>query len=140
TFGPFASTAPFARLLILQAFMGTVSAMVMSIAALVVEQRRLLAGEQRARADAEAANQAKDAFLAMLGHELRNPLAAITTAVHVLDRNAQTDSTAVRVHDIIVGQVAHLVRLVDDLLDVTRITAGKPVLHRATVDLSALVQ
>jgi signal transduction histidine kinase/ActR/RegA family two-component response regulator len=138
-FGPFAVAMPIEGLSLLQAFMGTVAVMAMSIAALVAEHKRLLAAEQGARADAEAANLAKDTFLAMLGHELRNPLAAITTAVHVLDRVVLLEGQGSRVRDIIAGQVAQLARLVDDLLDVTRVTTGKIVLHRNRVELAALV-
>jgi CheY-like chemotaxis protein len=119
--------------------MCTRSAMAMSIAALVAEQRRILAGTQRARAQAEAANRAKDDFLAMLGHELRNPLSAITTAVYVLDRTIALDARAKRVRDIIANQVGQLARLVDDLLDVTRITAGKTTLQMTRLELSLLV-
>jgi signal transduction histidine kinase len=76
--------------------MGTVSVMVISAGALVEERRRverereeLLVRAQSARSDAEAANRAKDDFLGMLGHELRNPLAAIISAVSILDRIGQ---------------------------------------------------
>jgi signal transduction histidine kinase/ActR/RegA family two-component response regulator len=137
--GPFSTPPPFARLLILQAFMGTMAAMAMSIAALVAEQKRILEAAQLARAEAESANRAKDDFLAMLGHELRNPLSAITTAVYVLDKTASLDAKAARVRDVIAGQVGQLARLVDDLLDVTRITAGKITLRLKRVDLSLVV-
>jgi signal transduction histidine kinase/ActR/RegA family two-component response regulator len=137
--GPFATMTPFSRLLVLQAFMSTMAAMAMSIAALVAEQKRTLASAVQARAEAEAASRAKDDFLAMLGHELRNPLSAITTAVYVLDKTGALDQKAIRVRDIIAGQVAQLARLVDDLLDVTRITAGKITLRMKRVDLSLLV-
>ena len=137
--GPFAAAPPFARLLVLQAFMGTMAAMAMSIAALVAEQRRMLAGAQQARDEAETASRAKDDFLAMLGHELRNPLSAITTAVYVLDRTTSLDAKAMRVRDVIAGQVKQLARLVDDLLDVTRITAGKITLQMKPLELSLLV-
>ena len=77
----------------------------------------------RARQDAEVANRAKDEFLAMLGHELRNPLAPILTALQLLRlRGVQAGE---REREIIERQVKHLVRLVDDLLDVSRITRGK---------------
>jgi signal transduction histidine kinase/CheY-like chemotaxis protein len=137
--GPFATTPDVSRLLVLQAFMCTMSAMAMSIAALMAEQRRILAGTQRARAQAEAASRAKDDFLAMLGHELRNPLSAIATAVHLLDQTTALAPPAKRVRDIIANQVAQLARLVDDLLDVTRITAGKITLRMTPQELSLLV-
>ena len=89
------------------------------------------------RAAAEAANRAKDEFLAMLGHELRNPLAPILTALQLMKLRA--DGTAVRERTVIDRQVRHLVRLVDDLLDVSRIARGKIELHHQMVDLSAIV-
>jgi signal transduction histidine kinase len=128
------------QLLLLQGFLGTVAVMAMSITALATEHRRLLAVEQRARADAEAANLAKDAFLAMLGHELRNPLAAITTGMHVLERAARLDEKAERVRNVIARQVDQLSRLVDDLLDVARVTTGKIVLHSSRLELGELVK
>ena len=88
----------------------------------------------RARHDAEIANRAKDEFLAMLGHELRNPLAPILTALQLLRlRGVQGGQ---REREIIERQVKHLVALVDDLLDVSRITRGKIQLHRSTFELS----
>src|SRR5207244_12384198 len=93
---PFARATANDALLLLQLFLGTVSVMVISAAALVEERRRveqeredLRMRAQLARAEAESANRAKDEFLAMLGHELRNPLAAIISAVSVLDRIGQ---------------------------------------------------
>src|SRR6185436_18641007 len=78
----------------------------------------------RAEAALETLARAKDEFLAMLGHELRNPLAAITNALAVLDRLV-ADAEVRRVTGIIDRQTAHLSRLVDDLLDVARVTSGK---------------
>jgi signal transduction histidine kinase len=91
----------------------------------------------RARQAAEVANRAKDEFLAMLGHELRNPLAPILTALQLLQlRGVQAGE---RERQIIERQVKHLVGLVDDLLDVSRITRGKIQLRRRTVELSEAV-
>jgi signal transduction histidine kinase/ActR/RegA family two-component response regulator len=105
--------------------------------------RALRESEERYRLAAEVlAKEArrKDEFLALLGHELRNPLAPIRTAIHLL-QNAQTpDSTAARMHEIIGRQVGHLARLVDDLLDVSRISRGKIRLHNEIVDLVHLVR
>jgi signal transduction histidine kinase/ActR/RegA family two-component response regulator len=137
--GPFAVEGPIEGVLLLQAFMGTMSVMAMTVAALVAEHRRILAAELGARTDAEAASLAKDTFLAMLGHELRNPLAAVTTAVHVLDRVVPLEGKASHVHGIIATQVAQLARIVDDLLDLTRVTTGKIVLQRARLDLNQFV-
>jgi PAS domain S-box-containing protein len=99
------------------------------------ERRQLLEREQAARAEAVAANQAKDAFLAMLGHELRNPLAPIVTALQ-LARLRGNDS---RELGVIERQVGHLTRLVDDLLDVARITRGKVELRRERMELAEVV-
>ncbi len=90
-----------------------------------------------ARAEAERANAVKDEFLAMLGHELRNPLAPIVTAVELMA--ARGDTGLERERLIIERQVNHLVRLVDDLLDVSRITRGKITLQRDEVDLADVV-
>jgi PAS domain S-box-containing protein len=86
-----------------------------------------------------AANQAKDEFLAMLGHELRNPLGTLTNAVAVLER-LPGDDTMRHVVAIIGRQTGHLARLVDDLLDVARVTSGKIELQRAPVELQALAR
>lgn len=88
-----------------------------------------------ARVAAEAANRAKDEFLAMLGHELRNPLAPIVTAVHLLRLQGGNG----RELDVIDRQVGHLTRLVDDLLDISRITRGKVELRREMVELADVV-
>jgi CheY-like chemotaxis protein len=82
----------------------------------------------------------KDEFLAMLSHELRNPLGAITTAMRLLDITGSRDPHAVRAREVITRQTTHLTRMVDDLLDVARITVGRIALSRATVDLGAVVE
>ena len=86
---------------------------------------------------AESANRAKDEFLAMLGHELRNPLAPILTALHLLKLRGV--DAAERERAIIERQVNHLVALVDDLLDVSRITRGKIDLRLARVEAAEFV-
>jgi PAS domain S-box-containing protein len=93
--------------------------------------------EQRAREGAEAANRAKDEFMAMLGHELRNPLSPILTALQLM--KLRSDETHQRERAVIERQVQHMVRLVDDLLDVSRITRGKVDLDRRRVELSGIV-
>lgn len=86
------------------------------------------------------ADQRKDQFLAMLAHELRNPLSAISNALQVLRHSPQGDPRAARAQDIIERQVHHQVRLVDDLLDVTRIARDRMELHREVVDLVGLIR
>lgn len=85
--------------------------------------------------EAREANAAKDRFLALLGHELRNPLSAAVNALQVIDRVRNWDARLVRHLAIIDRQVRQLSRVVDDLLDVSRITAGKVILRREMVDL-----
>ena len=91
----------------------------------------------KARQAAEAANRAKDEFLAMLGHELRNPLAPILTALQLMQLRGV--SGAERERSIIERQVKHVVGLVDDLLDVSRIARGKVHLRLAPVELADVV-
>jgi signal transduction histidine kinase len=86
--------------------------------------------------EAAEANRAKDEFLATLSHELRNPLGAIANAVAALDRRGGGEEATTRLHQIIHRQTHHLTRLVDDLLDVARATAGKIPLNRQPLDLS----
>ncbi|MDB4971125.1 MAG: response regulator [Myxococcales bacterium] len=83
-------------------------------------------------ADLEAASRAKDEFLAMLGHELRNPLSPIVTALELMKLRGQSSKEQV----VIERQVTHLVRLVDDLLDISKITRGKVELRREWVEVS----
>ena len=87
----------------------------------------------------DSASRAKDEFLAMLGHELRNPLGAISTAIHVLDRLGAPDDRAAPLRNIIVRQTRQLARLVDDLLDVSKLVSGTIRLHRRPDDLKQLV-
>ncbi|MBN8749606.1 Sensory/regulatory protein RpfC [Xylophilus ampelinus] len=116
---------------------GTLIQEVAQRAALALDNVRLLAQARAAQKAAEDANQAKDEFLAMLGHELRNPLAPIALALQLMQRR---DAQAFpRERQIIDRQVRHLSRMVDDLLDVSRIVSGKIVLRPETVDLREVV-
>lgn len=85
----------------------------------------------------EAASRSKDEFLAMLGHELRNPLAPITTALHLMKLKAP--GALVREREIIERQSAHLVKLVDDLLDVARVARGKVTLNKTRLVLAEVL-
>jgi len=98
-----------------------------------------LTNEAHARALAERANEAKDQFLAMLGHELRNPLSAIGSA-SALQRHTQDPTLLERSRDIIERQVRHLTGIVNGLLDVARIASGKIVLTKSAVDLAAIAR
>jgi PAS domain S-box-containing protein len=86
------------------------------------------------------ANRRKDEFLATLAHELRNPLSPVRSGLDVL-RHADSDPVArARVVDMMERQVSHMVRLVDDLLEVSRITRGKIELRKEVVDMAAVVR
>jgi signal transduction histidine kinase/CheY-like chemotaxis protein len=90
-----------------------------------------------ARAEAEAADRAKDEFMAMLGHELRNPLAPALTALHLVRQ--QAGAYAAQECEIVERQVRHLARLVDDLLDVSRVRRGSIDLRRERVTVAAVI-
>ena len=98
------------------------------------ERNEALRLERTARAHAEQQNAAKDEFLAMLGHELRNPLSAIASAVAVLERG--TPEARERAGAVLQRQTTHLRLLVDDLLEVNRALMGKLALHRQHIDLA----
>ncbi|MEO8520569.1 MAG: ATP-binding protein [Acidobacteriota bacterium] len=93
--------------------------------------------EQELRAQAEAANLAKDEFLAMLGHELRNPLSPILTALQLM--KLRGDPSSAREQVVIERQVNHLTRLIDDLLDVSRIARGMVELKQEPIELAEVV-
>ncbi|MGV3720183.1 MAG: PAS domain-containing protein [Actinomycetota bacterium] len=103
--------------------------------------RKLLedALEERMEALAQA-DRRKDVFLAMLGHELRNPLGAVTTALHVLSRAEPGTPAYDRAREIALRQVLHQTRIVEDLLDVSRIAQGKIEVRRERLDLASLVR
>ena len=107
---------------------------------LVVTDLVELIRTRAARAKAEAASEAKDQFLAMLGHELRNPLGAISSAVSVLGQSSATSEHDRRAREVIAHQTEHLSRLVADLLDVTRGALGKIELVRTPIDMAAAVR
>jgi signal transduction histidine kinase/CheY-like chemotaxis protein len=86
------------------------------------------------------ADQRKDEFLATLGHELRNPLSPLLTAVQLLTTAGVTDPVALRVSAMMERQIRHLVRLVDDLLEVSRITRGLVRIQPEDLDLATIVQ
>ena len=98
------------------------------------ERDQLLEREKQARAIAEEANRSKDEFLAMLGHELRNPLGAIANAAQLLA--APDEESRAHARAVIGRQVQHLARMTDDLLDAARAMTGKIVLQRQSLDLA----
>ncbi len=106
-------------------------------ASVAIENARLYATARRDRAAAEEASRAKDQFLAVLGHELRNPLAPIATALRLMSLRAADACVSER--SIIERQVQHMTRLVDDLLDVSRITRGKVELRRRPIEIADVI-
>jgi signal transduction histidine kinase/ActR/RegA family two-component response regulator len=104
---------------------------------------RLSEAERSLRAQAEelkSANARTNEFLAMLAHELRNPLAAIVTSLPLLERTVATDAIEQTARELIRRQTTHLRRLVDDLLDAARVTQGKIDLRWETMDIKELVR
>jgi PAS domain S-box-containing protein len=105
-----------------------------------ISQRKRVERERAAMyEEANQANRAKDEFLAMLGHELRNPLGAISSAVRLLEPVDTVSDRAALARDVIARQTRHLARLVDDLLDVARVMTGKVLLERQPLDLADAV-
>jgi signal transduction histidine kinase len=141
-------------LLLLEAFMATISMTMLPVAVVVAARQRtaddrrrvqaereaLLQRERELRSQAEVASRAKDDFLAMLSHELRNPLAAATSAVHVLEAGHSADERQRAQATAILGrQLRHLGRLLDDLLDVALVAGGGIALERKPTDLARTV-
>ncbi|MBC8087531.1 MAG: PAS domain S-box protein [Phycisphaerae bacterium] len=95
--------------------------------------------ERLAENAVQDANRRKDEFLATLAHELRNPLAPLRNGLEILRLTHSADSRAVQVRDIMERQVTTMTRLIDDLLDISRISLGKVELKRATVEISSVL-
>lgn len=116
-----------------------VDTLVSAVRAALRARRRQYEG-RRAFAAQERAVRQRDEFLALLGHELRNPLGAISNATALLHRIAEPDPRASRPIQVLTRQTAHLTRLVDELLDVARVTSGKITLARTMVDLRSVAR
>jgi PAS domain S-box-containing protein len=89
--------------------------------------------------DLKDADRRKDEFLAMLAHELRNPLAPIRNALHIMNSPGVAPDMVKRAHEMTERQVQHMVRLIDDLLDVSRIMRGRIELRREAIELSTMI-
>ncbi|MCC2667742.1 MAG: domain S-box [Armatimonadetes bacterium] len=105
----------------------------------ITERKRLDEELRRQAEELAQTNRAKDEFLAMLGHELRNPLGPILNSIAVFRERGPADPLLRRAEEVVERQVHHMVRLVDDLLDVSRITRGTIELRRERVDLTRVV-
>ena len=105
----------------------------------LAERAAIALDNARLYRDIQENDRRKNEFLAMLSHELRNPLAPVRNAVHVLRQCGIDHPQLIWARDVIDRQVTHLVRLVDDLLDVSRITRGKIRLQRESLDVATVV-
>jgi signal transduction histidine kinase len=110
------------------------------LARIVAEKERIERELKRMNYQLAEADKKKDEFLAMLGHELRNPLTPLTTGLEVLKMQRIEDPVFMRIRDMMERQVRQLARLVDDLLDISRITSGKIDLRTEPVDLTEIVR
>lgn len=151
--GPFVGPSINASLLQVTLFMAVVAVTGLFLGAATAERNRaerrrsadyarLRSSEERLARQAEelaAADRRKDEFLAVLGHELRNPLAPLQNALELLARAGADPTILNQVRGLMARQMRHLVRLVDDLLDVARIRSGKIVLELERVELSAMI-
>ena len=151
--GPFVSGAVENSLLQVTLFMAVVAVTGLFLGAATAERNRaerrrsadyarLRLSEERLARQAEelaAADRRKDEFLAVLGHELRNPLAPLQNALELLALGGSDPTVLTRTRALMERQMRHLVRLVDDLLDVARIRSGKIVLELEQVELAALI-
>jgi signal transduction histidine kinase len=157
--GPFVTEAPIDGVLELQTFLLALSTPLLLLAAIVRELRHTaaaLAESRRLHQAAEAerrqlevrralddvqreAARRKDEFLATLGHELRNPLTPISIALETLRGSTPTSPTSTSALDSIHRQLGHMTRLLDDLLDISRITLGRIRLQRETVTLADVI-
>lgn len=111
-----------------------------NLAGSAISTAELYEREASQRRRAEEADRRKDEFLALLGHELRNPLAPIRNAVQILALQGDNPQTVAKARDMIGRQAAQMTRLVDELLDASRIARGKVQLRPERLDLAALVR
>jgi signal transduction histidine kinase/CheY-like chemotaxis protein len=137
--GPFVSGSIPESLFSAQAFMALTAATFLVLGAVISERRRAEAEMRRARDEAEAANRAKDQFLAALSHELRTPLTPVLAISSVLERDPALPSATRRQLEVVRRNAELEARLIDDLLDLTRIAKGKLRLEVAPVDLAELL-
>jgi signal transduction histidine kinase len=151
--GPFVTTNISAGLLEVALFMAVVAVTGLFLGAATAERNRaerrrsedyarLRSSEERLARQAEelaAADQRKDEFLAVLGHELRNPLAPLQNGLELLALGSHDQALVTHARQVMERQLRHLVRLVDDLLDVARIRSGKIVLELERVELATMV-
>jgi signal transduction histidine kinase/ActR/RegA family two-component response regulator len=138
-FGPLGRWGPGTSLILLQSFISVVGVTGLVLSAAISERRQAEQEKERLFHEVQEVVQRKDAFLATLAHELRNPLAPIRNSLHIM-KSAVADRTVLeRARRMIERQVHHLVRLVDDLLDVSRAMTGKLSVQREQIELAAVI-
>jgi len=135
--GPFAMATVNESLVALQVFMAVVAVTALLLSAAITERKALERDLRRQTEVLADADRRKDEFLAMLAHELRNPLAPLRNALDLLRRGEP--AVVARARELMHRQLEHLVRLVDDLLDVSRITSGKILVRREPLPLASIV-
>jgi PAS domain S-box-containing protein len=124
----------------LAAMLSTLSYSNVTLARSIAEREALMTSLRQSKELLESADRRKDEFLGMLSHELRNPLAPIRNSVYILEHADPVSEQSARARAVIRRQTEHLTRLVDDLLDVTRIARGKIELRRERLDLRDVVR
>jgi PAS domain S-box-containing protein len=105
----------------------------------VTQKKRTEENLRELAADLSEANRRKNEFLAVLAHELRNPLAPIRTGLELIRMNSSNPATVTKVREMMQRQIDHMVHLINDLLDIARINSGKVELKKARVDLKTIV-
>ncbi len=135
----FGSDSDGQSLILLQMYVAVVALTGMILAAVVAERRHAAESLQESEERLRDSDRRKDEFLAMLAHELRNPLAPIRNAVEIIRRAGADADQLAWARDLVERQVKHLARLTDDLLDVSRITRGKVRLVKEPVDVATVV-
>jgi signal transduction histidine kinase/ActR/RegA family two-component response regulator len=138
--GPFAVGNRNDALLLLQSFMGVTTLTMVVLAAVIADRQHAQERERAARAEAERANSAKDQFLAVLSHELRTPLTPVMLAASMLENDRALPKQVREDLQTIRRNVELEARLIDDLLDLTRISRGKMPLDLHVVDIHELIQ
>ena len=144
--GPFAGISANTGLLLLQGYMATIATFALAVSAQVAEinaahreRAERLRLEELARRRAEELNRAKDQFLATISHELRTPLNAMLSWLYVARAMDVDDAMKERALEVIEGNTRHQIRLIEDLLDVSRMLSGKYRLEPMTIDLGAVI-
>jgi signal transduction histidine kinase/ActR/RegA family two-component response regulator len=138
--GPFALEPLPRSLLHQQVFMAIIAAAMLIVGAVTAERATALRQSERNEEALSESDRRKSEFLGVLSHELRNPLAPIQSSLHILRRVPQGSDQAAHATAVIERQTRQLRRLVDDLLDITRISRGVVQLHRTSIELTALVR